>query len=152
MSLVVIEAAEHQRPVLRRLVELYRYDFSELDGADVDPHGEYGYRYLDHYWTDPTRHPFVFQVGGHWAGFALVHEGSPHDMAEFFVMRKYRRQGLGRQAAVELFGRFPGRWQVRQLLVNEAATAFWKEVIPYPFAQGLTPDEVVQEFAAGPQT
>ena len=34
-------------------MELYRYDFSEFDGADVGSHGEYGYRYLDHYWAEP---------------------------------------------------------------------------------------------------
>jgi predicted acetyltransferase len=34
-------------------------------------------------------------------------------MSEFFVLRKYRRQGIGRTAAVELFERFPGPWRVR---------------------------------------
>ena len=38
--------------MLRRLIELYRYDFSEFDQADLGPHGDYGYRYLDHYWSE----------------------------------------------------------------------------------------------------
>src|SRR5581483_9979360 len=105
MAIEVIEAREADRSVLRHLLELYRYDFSEFDGADVDLHGEYGYRYLDHYWTEAERHPFLMRSDGKWVGLALVRSGSPHDMAEFFVMRKYRRSGLGRTAARELFGR-----------------------------------------------
>jgi predicted acetyltransferase len=109
----LVSATEDDRPVLRRLVELYRYDFSEFDLADVDAHGEYGYRYLDHYWTEPHRRAFLFRVDGRWAGFGLVRAEEPCDMSEFFVLRKYRRQGIGRTAAVELFERFPGPWRVR---------------------------------------
>ena len=72
MEFELVAATEDDKPVLRRLVELYRYDFSEFDQADVDVHGEYGYRYLDHYWTEGSRAPFLFRVNGRWAGFALV--------------------------------------------------------------------------------
>ena len=139
----VLAATDRDRAVLRRLVELYRYDFSEFDGADVDPHGEYGYRFFDHYWTDADRHPFLFRVDEEWAGFALVRSGDPHDMAEFFVMRKYRRSGVGRRAARDVLARFPGRWTVRQQLTNPAATTFWRTAIPWPIDEHRTDDEVV---------
>jgi predicted acetyltransferase len=109
-----------------RLAELYRYDFSEFD---LDPHGEYGYRYLDHYWTEASRAPFLFRVDGYWAGFALVRAESPFDMSEFFVMRKYRRQGVGRVAAAELFRRVSDPWWVREQKTNPAATEFWRTAI-----------------------
>ena len=134
--------------MLRRLVELYRYDFSEFDRSDVGPHGDYGYPYLDNYWTEPGRHPFLVQVEGSWAGFALVREIPPHDMAEFFVMRKYRRSGLGRDVAREVFRRFPGRWQVRQQRSNPAATAFWQTAIPYAYTERVDAEEIIQEFVA----
>lgn len=60
MEFSLVAATEDDRPVLRRLIELYRYDFSEFDQADVDRHGEYGYRYLHHYWTEASREPFLF--------------------------------------------------------------------------------------------
>jgi predicted acetyltransferase len=147
MSVEVVDAEQGDRPVLRRLLELYRYDFSEFDGADVGPHGEFGYRYLDHYWTDDNRSPLLFKVDGAWAGFALVRVGEPNDMAEFFVLRKYRRSGIGRAAAVEVLRRFPGSWTVRQLLSNPDATSFWRSVIPYQVTEHRTDDEVVMEFA-----
>src|SRR5215203_3462290 len=40
------------KDVLSRLIEFYVYDYSEYMGWDVDAHGVFGYRYLDHYWTD----------------------------------------------------------------------------------------------------
>lgn len=113
MTVEVVLAEERDKGVVRRLLELYRYDFSEFDGADVDIHGEYGYRYLDHYWTEEDRQAFLLVVDGQWAGLALVRKGPPADMAEFFVMRKYRRAGVGRRAAEDIFGRFPGRWTIR---------------------------------------
>jgi predicted acetyltransferase len=150
MEFSLVEVGPADRPVLRRLIELYRYDFSEFDRSDVGPHGEFGYPYLDHYWTEPGRHPFLVQVEGTWAGFALVREIPPFDMAEFFVMRKYRRSGLGREVALEIFRRFPGRWQVRELRSNPGAIAFWRTVIPSPYTERVDAKEIVQEFASEP--
>jgi predicted acetyltransferase len=134
------------KEVLDQLLELYLHDLSRLTGADVGSRGRYGYFYLDDYWTEPDRHAFFFCVGQRFAGFGLVRSGAPNDMAEFFVMRKYRRQGVGRRAACALFAMFPGEWQVRQLASNAAATAFWRSVIPVPFRDGEVEIGPVQRF------
>jgi len=146
----VIEAGLGDKPVLGHLLELYRHDFSEFDDADVDEHGIYGYRFLDSYWTEPDRHPLLFRVDGSWAGFALVRAGVPHDVAEFFVMRKYRRRGVGTMLARDLFARFPGAWQVRQMTSNPAATAFWHRAIPVAFEQEMLEHGPVQRFTILP--
>jgi predicted acetyltransferase len=141
MKVEVTAAQFYEKAVLRNLMELYQYDFSEMEGEDVNDFGLFGYRYLDHYWTDPGRFPFLIRVDGKLAGFALVRRGRylpekhplpqaiPLMMAEFFVMRKYRRQGVGALAAKELFSRFTGRWEVGQIAQNPAAQAFWRKVI-----------------------
>lgn len=147
MAVEVVEASEGDRTVVRRLLQFYRYDFSEFTGDDVDAHGEFLHRYFDEYWTAPDRKAFLFRVEGAWAGFAFVYTGDPHDVAEFFVMRKYRRQGIGAEAAALLFQRFPGRWTVRQLLSNPAATAFWRKAIKYPFREAVEGAEVIQRFS-----
>jgi predicted acetyltransferase len=138
----VVAARVADKPVVRRLLELYLHDFSDFTGADVDARGRFGYEFLDVYWTDPDRAPFLFRLAGRWCGFALVRIGDPHDMAEFFVLRKYRRGGVGLAAAREVFARFPGRWQVREMRSNVDATAFWRRAIPVPFIE--------EEIAAGP--
>ncbi len=131
----VTKALVEDSSVLRHLLELYMYDFSEFAGWDVNDHGLFGYKYLDHYWTEPDRIPFLIRVGGKLAGFVLVriHErddgGSEASIAEFFVMRKYRRRGIGRTVAWRVFDMFPGRWEVSQLKENASGRAFWRDVI-----------------------
>jgi predicted acetyltransferase len=64
----VLKATLHDKPVLRNLMELYQYDFSEIEGEDAGDFGLFGYRYLDHYWTESGRHPFLIKVDGKLAG------------------------------------------------------------------------------------
>jgi len=101
----VVQATLADKSVLRHLLELYQHDSSEFDDRDVDAHGLYGYPYLDHYWVEADRRPFLIKVDGRWAGFALVRLGPPIDMSEFFVMRPLpplrRRQGGGRRALLD---------------------------------------------------
>jgi len=139
-------ASASERDVVARLLELYAHDFSERNGADVGDDGTYGYRYLDAYWSEPDRHPFLFRVDGRLAGFALVRTGPPIDMAEFFVLRKYRRGGIGTDAARAVFARFPGEWQVRQQWENTGAIDFWRRAIPVAFDEGATDEGPVQRF------
>ena len=95
----IVEAGINDKPVVRQLLELYQYDFSEFVPGDVDEHGLYGYQYLDNYWTEADRTPLLIRADGHVAGFALIntfaHSGLPADfsIAEFFVARKHRRSG-----------------------------------------------------------
>ena len=128
------DAAE--RSIMRHLMELYQYDFSEYDNADLGPLGLYDYPYLDHYWVEPERAPFLVRVDGKLAGLVLVSRYNyltgARDcwvMAEFFIMRKYRHQGIGEHVARTIFGQFPGAWQVGQIIENQPAIAFWRKVI-----------------------
>ena len=74
MNIELVRVEETEKSVLRQLIELYNYDFSEYDQADVDAHGWYGYHYLDHYWTEEARHSFFIKVDGKLAGFVLVND------------------------------------------------------------------------------
>jgi predicted acetyltransferase len=136
VNVLIAAAGPEDQARLVALFELYAYDFSEILGLDVGDDGRFRVPVLDAYWTDPRRHPFLIRVEERLAGFALVQRRSRltgdeavHDVAEFFVMRRYRRHGVGERAARWLFGRFRGRWEVRQKPENEAATAFWRRVI-----------------------
>ena len=102
-------AGPDDRARLAALFELYSYDFSEVLDLDVGDDGRFAVPVLDRYWTEADRHPFLIRVDARLAGFALVHERSRltdregvRDMAEFFVMRRYRRRGVGAQAASQI--------------------------------------------------
>lgn len=136
MQVQVSPAAGAEEPRLRSLFELYTYDFSELLALDVGDDGRFAVPSLAVWWGDPRRHPLLVRVDGRLAGFALVGQGSRlggdlgvYDMAEFFVLRRYRRRGVGERAAAAIFGLLPGRWEVRQRPENAGATVFWRRII-----------------------
>lgn len=136
MQLELIIARPEHESVLQNLLQYYVYDWSELLGMDVTDTGAFSVPALGSYWSDPKRHPFLARVAGKYAGFALVEQRSritsnaeTFDMAEFFVLRKYRRHGLGRALATQVFDSLRGTWEARQKFENQTATAFWRAVI-----------------------
>ena len=137
----VVPVPYEDKTVLHQLIQFYRYDSSEYDGHALTKHGVYLYKYLDHQWTEPYRRPLFIQADGELAGFALVSLAVPREfvkasvapatnvIGDFFVMRKFRRQGYGKQAAFTIFDRFPGVWEIRQTANNAPANRFWNSVI-----------------------
>jgi predicted acetyltransferase len=136
MNIQIRPAEPEEQSILENLMQCYQYDFSEIDGTDCDEQGQFVDEHLPLYWVEPERHPFLIRVDGRLAGFALVRQmtereerPAPWSMAEFFIMRKYRRLGVGQRAAFELFERFPGRWEVAEIPENVSAIHFWRRVI-----------------------
>jgi predicted acetyltransferase len=117
-------------------MQLYQYDFSEICGDDCNEQGLFVDEHLPLYWIEPQRHPFLIRMNGKLAGFALVRrmveiekDSAPYSIAEFFIMRKYRRLGVGERAACYLFDRFPGKWHVAEIPENIGGIHFWRRVI-----------------------
>jgi predicted acetyltransferase len=115
---------------------LYAYDFSEFHGIEIGSDGRFGYTHLPLYWSEADRHPFLVRIDGRLAGLVLVRRGSEvsgdataWDMAEFFVLRGYRRRGIGTQVAHQIWKQFPGRWEVRVMESNLSAFHFWLNAI-----------------------
>ena len=55
--------------------------------------------------------------------------GMDYRMSEFFILRRSRRSGVGKQAAYLVFDRFPGLWELSELPKNTGAIAFWRRII-----------------------
>ena len=134
MNLNIQPAKYSEKHLLRKMLELCVYDLSEFDDRDLNKFGEYGYRYLDCYWIESKRYPFIIRVNNNLAGFVLINQ-SVHNLeaewaiAEFFVLKKYRQQKIGKQTAFFMFDRFPGVWEIGILLNNLVAKAFWQKII-----------------------
>ncbi|KAA6460216.1 GNAT family N-acetyltransferase [Acidobacteria bacterium AB60] len=129
----LVPATSADEPIVANLLQLYIYDFSEIIALEVGADGRFAYPQLPRYWSESSRYPFLAAVHGRWAGLVFVRaEAEPvpvWDMAEFFVMRGYRRQGVGTRLAHLAFQRFPGEWQVRVMESNYAARHFWERAI-----------------------
>ena len=131
-------AAPRDAPLIANLLELYIHDLSAaFPHIELGVDGRFGYEPLPRYWSEPERRfPFLIRSGPRAAGFALVSRGSPasedpnvFDVAEFFVLRRHRSSGVGREAVFQVWDRLPGRWTVRVSERNAAAIPFWERVI-----------------------
>jgi len=155
-------ASSKERVLLQNLTQFYYYDFSEVLEMHVGEDGRFGDVDLTPYWVDEWRHPFLLRVDDKLAGFALISERSKitgksgvFDMTEFFVLRRFRRHGVGRAAAFAAFDRFAGPWEVRQREEKHDATAFWRRAIDeytrgdYEETRWVRPQwaEIVQTFS-----
>lgn len=136
------EAGVSEKPVLRSLMQFYLYDTSEFNGVDPDRHGSFDYPYFDHYWTEQGkkvegRLPILIQVNDAVAGFAFINNFSLYvprtsttrNLADFFIMRKWRRRKIGKVIAKEIFDMYEGHWEVKQQRENVHAQQFWRNVI-----------------------
>jgi predicted acetyltransferase len=136
MQIEVLPATREQEPVLANLFELYAHDFSEFADLKIGVDGRFGYEPLPLYWNESNRFPFLVRANGELAGFVLVQQGSQvsgaaeiWDVAEFFVLRGHRRQRVGVRVAHNVWRMFPGRWEVRVIVSNLVARAFWQHAV-----------------------
>ncbi|MCR8843306.1 GNAT family N-acetyltransferase [Paenibacillus sp. SC116] len=136
MHVECIRASIEHKDVFKNLMQLYIYDFSEFIKCDVEEDGLFGaYPYLDSYWEDEShRFPYIIKQEGKYAGFILVRfveseERNFFTIAEFFVMKKYRKAGIGRAVAKQVFNSHKGSWEVFQMESNRPAQLFWNKVI-----------------------
>jgi predicted acetyltransferase len=134
MNITLEKATEAEKPIFDRMMQLYIYDFTEFTGAEVQPDGTYAsLPEYDDYWSHSlTHYPYLLKVDDKLAGFVLMKDNFgayDHFLAQFFVMRKYRKQGVGSDAARKVFAERPGRWGLYQLENNVPAQRFWDKLL-----------------------
>lgn len=110
--------------MLEHLIEYYVYDFSEFLDIELSENGDFGFYSLDPYWNDQVNHsPFIVKLNDKIIGFVLVEKVEKHGeetnkIAEFFITKKYRRNGYGKIVAKQVFDMFRGSWEVTQIEKN----------------------------------
>src|SRR5678816_2947179 len=111
MPLRLIEAEEEHRPVIDRLVQLYLHDVSEFSGIEPAGDGMFALDCPAEFWIEETKRPILIMLRDKPAGFALVNghvdkKGNDHwRVDDFFILRCYRRLGIGEEVARMVFDR-----------------------------------------------
>jgi predicted acetyltransferase len=120
--------------LLRNLFEHYCHDMSEWFDFDTGADGSYSHDTAS-VWAG-EHEAYLATIGGSIAGFALIGSASDwlgdivaRDVHEFFVMRRFRRRGVGRRMATLLWNGHPGEWLVRVFEANAPAVVFWRDAI-----------------------
>jgi len=130
----IVKAELNDKPILQRLLELYAYDFSEFDNADLNIHGEYGYPRLDYYWNETDRYAYLLKTDNNISGFSMIrteyyNNTNTFSMAEFFILKKYRFKGIGKYFALNNFKMHLGDWEVPVMKSNLIALKFWENIL-----------------------
>jgi predicted acetyltransferase len=136
MNIILKQIDLEEREILSNMLEKYDYEFSQYDNRDVNKLGLFGYKYLDYYWTEESRWAYFIIVDGKLAGFVMVNDlpeaedrETDFQIAEFFVMYKYRRLGVGKQAFFKVLDMHKGRWQLKVHPKNVTSVHFWTKVV-----------------------
>jgi predicted acetyltransferase len=136
VNITVESISRDEKEILRNLTELYEYEFSKEQDSDVNDFGLYGYKEIDHYWTDENKYPYFIKVNDKLAGFVLIDDyryiktiDAQYCIAEFFVMNKYKKLGVGKYAIKIVLDKYKGKWQLGYQSKNEGGKRFWNKVI-----------------------
>ena len=135
MEFQLIRAKEEHKEALANLIQFYIYDFSEFIKCDVEEDGKYKPYPLEDYWReDNDRFPYIIKQNDKYVGLVLVRfiesaGGNYFSIAEFFILKKYRREGIGKAVAARILDLHKGKWEVFQMEANEVAQIFWRKVI-----------------------
>lgn len=158
MDTQLIKASYQDKEIIQNLMQFYMYDFSEFVVVDVEANGLFAdYKNLDSYWKDENRFPYIIQTDKKHIGFVLVRfietdKRNYFSIAEFFVMKKYRRKGIGKSVAHQIFNLHKGTWEVFQKKSNKPAHLFWNKVInDYTkgnFTQRFEDGKFIQDFTS----
>lgn len=125
-------------PTIQNMGRFYVYDMSEFMGDEagwqMPENGLYECIDFKKYWQVEDAFPFLIRYNGELAGFVIVDKkGSDNtidfNMAQFYIVRKFKGKGLGNYVACHCFATFKGLWEVMVMPHNTGAYQFWKKII-----------------------
>lgn len=134
----LIPATLKEHPVIQNMGRFYVYGMSEYLGKqagwEIPEDGLYECIDFKKYWEDKNSFPFLVRYKSEIAGFVIVDKKGSNaevdfNMAQFFILRKFKSKSIGKYVAQECFKKFPGVWEVMVIPGNEGAYRFWRATI-----------------------
>jgi predicted acetyltransferase len=134
MGILLLSATAEEKPAVSELIQLYRADLHYLDSTRTNGQGCLGTQLNPPH--GDSNLSFLIRVDEQLVGFVSVGRQSRwrerfegYTVADLFIKRYYRRQGIGRAAAISLFDRFSGSWEVSSCAWNVPGQIFWRGVV-----------------------
>ena len=136
----LIPALFEDYSTIQNMGRFYVYDMSEYlgqgKGWEIPNNDLYECIDLKKYWEMDNTFPFFIHYKNELAGFVIIDKkGSDStidfNMAQFFILRKFKGKGLGHAVAYQCFNKFCGIWEVMVMPGNEGAYRFWRAIIKH---------------------
>lgn len=128
--------ADH--PIIQNMGRFYVYDMSEYCGFgpdwEIPKNGLYECMDFKHYWSNEKAFPFLIHYSNELVGFVIIDKkGSESiidfNMAQFFILRKFKNKGIGKYVATLCFEKCLGIWEIMVMPENHGAYRFWQSII-----------------------
>lgn len=135
MKIHLQKVTSAERQILWNLLQYMIFETSPYGSNEINSDGTFNYKYFDKYFTDDDRVAFLIRdERNSLLGFVMINQylqksGSGHAIAEFMILPRFRRQGIGRAVAKQCFALFPGNWEVQPAPGSKTAHNFWEKVI-----------------------
>jgi [ribosomal protein S5]-alanine N-acetyltransferase len=143
----LVPASIGDYPIIQNMGRFYVYDMSEYMGSEpgweIPEDGLYECIDFKKYWETKDTYPFLICYANELAGFVIVDKKGSEaqidfNMAQFFILRKFKGKGVGRYVAHQCFDRFRGLWEVMVMPGNEGAYRFWRSTIKHYCGDNFT--------------
>ena len=136
MTVKLTQASTDRQCWIKAELQSYLAELSQFVSIEKNTEGQYAYPYLDYYWREPDRHPFIICLDDEAAGFLLVREDmdpadgtSLTEITELYILPAFRQRSVASTAIKEVLGYFPGNWRAAVLRTNDVAYSFWRQLI-----------------------
>jgi len=123
------------RQTLWNLLQYLLFETSPSGKNVANEDGSFTYKYFDNYFTNSDREAYLIKSEtGELMGFVMINQylqkvKTGHSIAEFLILPRFRRNGIGREVAKRCFAMYPGNWEIGPADGSEPAYKFWKSVI-----------------------
>ena len=135
MQIELIPTTAEQRSLIANLYQYYAYESSDWEEEEVEADGRFYIHepHLQRYWNEPDWSASLILADGFIAGFLLIERSElpgldALELADLFILRKYRRLGIGRALAKQVL-EDRHTWLVRFYPQDQIASAFCSRVL-----------------------
>lgn len=136
-TIQLVKVTEKNKSLLFNLMQLYLYDLSVYFNFKINNNGIYEYDHFEDYFIDSNYIPYFIYSDNELVGFVLLNDYSPitntHEniinVSEFFILKLYRKQGLGEMTFQALLEMHKGVWTIKPAAFSKEANAFWETII-----------------------
>ncbi|MCM3620295.1 GNAT family N-acetyltransferase [Sutcliffiella horikoshii] len=135
MTLSLKEATVKDEQTLTNLYSLYLHDLSAYtDSIKLSEEGTFQFDGIPSFWTTEGIRPYFITFHEEIIGFLLLLErpflkkDNDYGINDLFILNRFKGKGLGKQAIHLLLQQKKGKYFVIELMENEPAVAFWKNI------------------------
>lgn len=132
----LLQTGPEHADLVRNLYQYYAYESSDWEQEDVEVDGRFYVHepHFERYWQAPGWSASLILVDGFIAGFILVERSElpgidAFELADLFILKKYRRLGVGLAVARQTLCDSQADWLLRCYREDTQALAFCRAVL-----------------------